>query len=195
LGVQFSINGLSIELIQGDITELETDAIVNAASGSLILGAGVGGAIRRKGGSVIQEECNKIGSCAVGQAVITSGGNLKARYVIHAVGPRMGDGSESAKLAGTVKAALSLAEGSKLSSVALPAISVGTFGLPLDTCARVMAKEVLDFSFEQRHHLHRVVVCLVGNAAYQKFAEAFLEELSGLDDAAMDHTLLLDPRR
>ena len=78
-----------IKLVQGDITELETDAIVNAANAQLILGGGVAGAIRKKGGPTIQEECNKIGGTFVGGAVITTGGNLKAKHVIHAVGPRM----------------------------------------------------------------------------------------------------------
>ena len=87
-----------IELCQGDITEMETQAIVNAANASLILGGGVAGAIRRKGGPSIQEECNKIGGTFVGGAVITGGGNLKAKYVIHAVGPRMGEGNEDEKL-------------------------------------------------------------------------------------------------
>jgi len=87
-----------IELKQGDITECNTDAIVNAANSQLILGGGVAGAIRRKGGPTIQEECNKIGGTPVGTAVITTGGNLKARFVIHAVGPRMGEGNEDEKL-------------------------------------------------------------------------------------------------
>ncbi|MEM4637114.1 MAG: macro domain-containing protein, partial [Nitrososphaerota archaeon] len=87
-----------IELIKGDITDLEVDVIVNAANSSLKMGGGVAGAILRKGGRVIQEECDKIGYCPVGGAVITSAGNLKARYVIHAVGPRMGEGDEDRKL-------------------------------------------------------------------------------------------------
>lgn len=190
--VQFSVNTMTVELMQGDITELEVDAIVNAASSSLILGTGVSGAIRRKGGLSIQEECNKIGHCAVGDAVITSAGDLKARYIIHAVGPRMGDGDENAKLASSIRATLKLADTHKLNTIALPAISTGTFGVPLDVCAKIMAQEILDFSFEMRQYLHRVNVCLIGNAAYQKFSEVFLEELSGLDDSSKDYTLLLD---
>ena len=92
------INNTLITLIEGDITEIAADAIVNAANAALQLGAGVAGAIRRKGGSGIQDECDRIGGTYVGGAVITSGGNLKAKYVIHAVGPRMGEGDEDMKL-------------------------------------------------------------------------------------------------
>lgn len=190
--MQFSVKGMSVELIQGDITDLDTEAIVNAASSSLILGAGISGAIRRKGGASIQEECNRIGHCDVGNAIITAGGSLKARHVIHAVGPRMGDGDETDKLASAVRAALQLAETHKLASMALPLLSTGVAGLPLDVCTKIMAKEILDFSFEQRHYLQQVVVCLVSKAAYQKFSDVFLEELSNVDDDSKDHTLLLD---
>ena len=92
------IQGKKLILVQGDLTELQVDAIVNAANAQLILGGGVAGAIRTKGGPGIQEECNRIGGSAVGQAVITGGGSLKARYVIHAVGPRYGEGNENEKL-------------------------------------------------------------------------------------------------
>jgi O-acetyl-ADP-ribose deacetylase (regulator of RNase III) len=95
---EISIRNSKIRLVQGDITGLKVDAIVNAANEQLILGGGVAGAIRKKGGSSIQEECDKIGSTFVGGAVITTGGNLKAKHVIHAVGPRMGEGDEDNKL-------------------------------------------------------------------------------------------------
>ncbi|MFH1539595.1 MAG: macro domain-containing protein, partial [bacterium] len=92
------IGARTIELVQGDITEMETDAIINAANAALVLGGGVAGAIRRKGGPRIQEECDRIGGTFVGGAVITTGGNLKARHVIHAAGPRHGEGDEDNKL-------------------------------------------------------------------------------------------------
>ena len=91
-----------LQLLDGDITEMQTDAIVNAANDRLVLGGGVAGAIRTKGGPQIQEECNKIGGTFVGGAVITTAGNLKAKHVIHAVGPRMGEGSEDEKLTNEV---------------------------------------------------------------------------------------------
>src|SRR2546428_1915389 len=96
--MQVKINDSEIILVQGDITELDTDAIVNAANKDLILGAGVAGAIRRKGGPQIQIECDLIGGTFVGGAVITTGGKLRARHVIHAVGPRMGEGGADEKL-------------------------------------------------------------------------------------------------
>ncbi len=92
--MEILVNKTEIKLILGDISESATTAIVNAANSHLILGAGVAGAISRKGGPDVQEECNAIGHCPVGEAVVTSGGNLRAKYVIHAVGPRMGEGDE-----------------------------------------------------------------------------------------------------
>lgn len=132
------INRSYLELVKGDITDLEVDAIVNAADSSLKLGGGVAGAIRRKGGSIIQDECDRIGYCPVGEARITSGGNLKAKYVIHAVGPVYGEGEEDERLMNATLNSLKLAEQYKLSSLALPAISTGIFGFPKDRCADIM---------------------------------------------------------
>ncbi|MGB7582037.1 MAG: macro domain-containing protein, partial [Sedimentisphaerales bacterium] len=114
-----------LELIDGDITEMDTDAIVNAADAQLILGGGVAGAIRRKGGPTIQQECNKIGGTFVGGAVITTGGKLRAKYVIHAVGPRMREGDEDNKLKNATLNSLKLADKHNLRSIAFPAISAG----------------------------------------------------------------------
>ena len=125
--MQHEINDTIIELIRGDITECETDAIVNAANDRLILGGGVAGAIRKKGGPAIQEECNKIGGTFVGGAVITTGGNLKAKYVIHAVGPQMGEGDEDNKLKNATVNSLKVADENGLKSIAFPAISTGIF--------------------------------------------------------------------
>jgi len=114
--MKLRVNNSEIELVQGDITESDTDAIVNAANSQLVLGAGVAGAIRTKGGPAIQEECNAIGHCPVGGAVITSGGNLKARHVIHAVGPRQGEGNEEEKLKNATLSSLKVAEKNNLKS-------------------------------------------------------------------------------
>ncbi len=140
-----TINKSIIEFVEGDITEMDTDAIVNAANATLQLGAGVAGAIRRKGGPKIQEECDKIGGTFVGGAVITTGGNLKARYVIHAVGPRMGEGNEDEKLKNATLNSLKVAEENKLKSVAFPAISTGIFGFPLDRCAQIMLSTTIEY--------------------------------------------------
>src|SRR5512141_2225886 len=114
--MQTTLNGISIELVKSDITDLKVDAIVNAANSYLVLGSGVAGAIRLKGGPTIQQECYKIGHCDIGQAVITGAGTLPARFVIHAVGPRMGEGNEQASLASATRAALHLAEQQELTS-------------------------------------------------------------------------------
>lgn len=148
-----------IKLVQGDITESETDAIVNAANSQLILGGGVAGAIRKKGGPTIQEECNKIGGTFVGGAVITTGGNLKAKHVIHAVGPRMGEGKEDEKLKNATLNSLKLMDDNKLKTIAFPAISTGIFGYPIDTCSKIMistAKEYLSGNTQ----IEEVIFCL-----------------------------------
>src|SRR5258706_7975447 len=133
----------SIELTKGDITALAVDAIVNAANEHLQLGSGVAGAIRRKGGPAIQRECDRVGHCPVGGAVVTGGGDLPARWVIHAVGPawRGGGAGEEALLASAVRAALERAEEVGAKSVALPAIATGVFGFPLERAARIATGE------------------------------------------------------
>ena len=143
--MDFKIKDRILRLIEGDITEQETDAIVNAANAGLQLGGGVAGAIRRKGGPRIQEECDRIGGTFVGGAVITTGGNLKARYVIHAVGPRMGEGDEDQKLENATRNSLKLADKHHLSSISFPAISTGIFGYPIDRCARIMLKTAKEY--------------------------------------------------
>jgi O-acetyl-ADP-ribose deacetylase (regulator of RNase III) len=136
--MKLQVNNSEIELVQGDITESDTDAIVNAANSQLILGAGVAGAIRAKGGPSIQEECNAIGHCPVGGAVITGGGNLNARHVIHAVGPRHAEGDEEKKLKNATLNSLKVANQNHLKSITFPAISTGIYGFPIDACARIM---------------------------------------------------------
>lgn len=143
--MEIHVGNAVIELVQGDITECDTDAIVNAANSQLILGAGVAGAIRKKGGPSIQRECNVIGYCPVGGAVITSGGELKAKHVIHAVGPRWGEGDEQTKLQNATLNSLKRAEENNLSSIAFPAISTGIFGFPIDQCGVIMLKTAWDF--------------------------------------------------
>ena len=175
--MQTQVNTLTIELVQSDITDLATDAIVNAANSALSLGAGVAGAIARKGGPSIQLECNKIGYCEVGDAVITDAGNLAAKYVIHAVGPHIGESNARGKLANATRASLTLAERHNLESVALPAISTGVFGYPLEGCAQVMIRVVIDHSFEDLLHLKRVVLCLYDNYSYGIFEAELIKQI------------------
>lgn len=154
------VNGKLIRLMQGDLTELEVDAIVNAANAQLILGGGVAGAIRTKGGPSIQEECDRIGGTTVGGAVVTGGGKLKARYVIHAVGPRYGEGDEDNKLRNATLNSLIRATEKGMKSIAFPAISTGIFGFPKDRCARIMLKTVEEFLASRETSLKEVLFCL-----------------------------------
>ena len=160
-----------IEVNQCDITEMDTDAIVNAANAQLILGAGVAGAIRTKGGPKIQEECDAIGGTFVGGAVITTGGNLKARHVIHAVGPRMGEGNEEEKLKNATLNSLKLTDENNLTSITFPAISTGIFGFPKERCAEIMLGAVIDYLEKGDTGLRRVVFCLHGASSYEIFSE------------------------
>ena len=172
------IHTTDLELIQGDITEMETEAIVNAANASLILGAGVAGAIRSKGGSSIQEECDRIGGTYVGGAVVTGGGNLKAGYVIHAVGPRMGEGDEDEKLMNATLNSLMRADEKGMKSISFPAISTGIFGFPIDRAARIMLGTTKEFLQDRETSLERVVFCLFGQESYDVFAAEFKRQFT-----------------
>jgi O-acetyl-ADP-ribose deacetylase (regulator of RNase III) len=172
------INRSILELVQGDITEMETDAIVNAANAQLVLGGGVAGAIKKKGGAAIQEECNRIGGTHVGGAVITTGGNLKAKNVIHAVGPRMGEGDEDRKLKDATLNSLKIADQHQLESISFPAISTGIFGYPLDRCARIMLSTTIEY-LKGETGLRRVVFCLYGEESFSAFTDEFGRQSEG----------------
>ncbi|MCX5718078.1 MAG: macro domain-containing protein [Nitrospirae bacterium] len=142
---EHKINGKKLCLVQGDITGRDMDAIVNAANSHLQHGGGVAGAIVRKGGEIIQDESDRIGFTPVGTAVVTGAGKLPARFVIHTVGPRMGEGDEDNKLKNAVFSTLSLASEKGLKSVSMPAISSGIFGFPKDRCAKILVNESADY--------------------------------------------------
>lgn len=163
-----TIDKTQLDLVEGDITALDVDVIVNAANKDLRLGSGVAGAIRQRGGPSIQEECNRIGGTPVGTAVMTGAGHLKAKQVIHAVGPRMGEGDEDKKLSSAVRAALALADRHAMKSIALPAISTGNFGVPVERAARVMLTEVHRF-LQGGTKLERVVLCLYDEETFTAF--------------------------
>ena len=162
-----------IELTKGDITALEVDAIVNAANEHLQLGSGVAGAIRRKGGPAIQKECDRIGHCPVGGAVVTGGGDLPARWVIHAVGPvwQGGGAGEEALLASAVRSALERAGEVGAKSVALPAIATGVFGFPLERAAEIATGEARRFAAAGRG-VERILFCLFEDRALAAFEDA-----------------------
>jgi O-acetyl-ADP-ribose deacetylase (regulator of RNase III) len=168
------INHTTLELIQSDITDLSTDAIVNAANEHLAHGGGVAGVISRRGGPAIQRESDawvrQHGRVPTGSAAITSGGRLKARYVIHAVGPVYDGTPRSAELlASAVRAALRLADDHGLKSIALPAISTGIFGYPMAAAAGVMLRAAIAY-LRGETGLDRVVFCLYNRRALDIFA-------------------------
>ena len=177
--MQVTIGHTILALIEGDITTLDVDAIVNAANERLAHGGGVAGAIVRKGGAVIQRESNawvrEHGPVPTGEAAITSGGSLPARYVIHAVGPVYDGTARSAQLlARAVRAALTMADEQQLASVALPAISTGIFGYPLREAAEVMVQAACVY-IKEGTRLERVMFCLYGREAF----DTFLQVLEG----------------
>jgi O-acetyl-ADP-ribose deacetylase (regulator of RNase III) len=157
-----------IRIVEGDITLLDVEAIVNAANKHLQLGGGVAGAIRARGGPSIQEECDRLAPINVGEAVITGGGKLKAKYVIHAVGPVNGEGDEEAKLARATLSSLRIAADREIRSLAFPAISTGIYGFPLRECSRIMLGASLDF-LNKNGYPREVVFCLFGPEAYEIF--------------------------
>jgi O-acetyl-ADP-ribose deacetylase (regulator of RNase III) len=169
-----AIDGRILRLIQGDITERDVDAVVNAANSHLQHGGGVAGAIVRKGGKVIQEESNEIGYTPVGTAVITGAGKLRARFVIHAVGPRMGEGGEDNKLKNAISNSLKLASKKGLKSISLPAISSGIFGFPKDRCAEILVKEALNYIEENpKSSLQLIEFCIYDDLTKEYFQREF----------------------
>jgi O-acetyl-ADP-ribose deacetylase (regulator of RNase III) len=171
---EHKIDGKILRLVQDDITDRDVDAIVNAANSHLQHGGGVAGAIVRKGGQVIQDESDKIGFTPVGTAVITGAGKLPARFVIHAVGPRMGEGDEDNKLKNAVKSSLMLASEKGLKSISIPAISSGIFGFPKDRCAKILVGESARFLKENKDaSLHTVEFCIRDDTTLSYFKKEF----------------------
>ncbi len=158
---------------QGDLTEMDVDAIVNAANNDLMLGAGVAGAILRKGGSSIQKECDEIGSIPIGYAAVTGAGKLKARYVIHAASMGLGDARTTAKsLRSSTAHSLRLAAERKLKSIAFPAVGTGVSGFPLDECAQIMLTEAIQH-LKGETSLDTIYFVLFDSRARDAFQRAF----------------------
>ncbi|GBC69688.1 O-acetyl-ADP-ribose deacetylase [archaeon HR01] len=165
------VGSTEIALLKGDITLCDVEAVVNAANSMLKMGGGVAGAILRRGGQSIQEECDRIGYCPVGGAVITGAGRLRARYVIHAVGPRMGEGDEDRKLSDAVLNTLKLATQYNVKSLAFPAISTGVFGFPKKRCAEIMIGTTIDYLLRERTSLEKILFVLYDDETYRVFEE------------------------
>ena len=164
-----------IVIKKGDITEETTNAIINAANGQLRHGGGVARAIAQKGGPDIDIESRNIiksgGFIPVGSAVITGAGKLSCQYVIHTVGPRMGEGNESEKLKKAVWSALALAEEYHLTSLSMPAISSGIFGFPKDQCAEILLSTTIEFLTQPEIKLKTVVMCNYDEKTNESFIE------------------------
>lgn len=165
---------VKIQFSKGDITEMAVDAIVNAANNDLMLGAGVAGAIRRKGGARIQEECDRIGPIALGDAAVTTGGNLKALYVVHAASMQLGGQTTAESLRLSVKHTLDRAEEKAFRSIAFPAIGTGIAGFPMEQCARIMISETLEH-LKARTSLEQICFVLYDDAALKIFEETYRE--------------------
>jgi len=171
-----TINPTNLSIIQGDITRQATDAIVNAANSSLMGGGGVDGAIHSAGGTAILEECKQIvarqGRLPTGKAVITTGGNLTVKFVIHTVGPiwQGGKQGESELLASAYRESLRIAAENNLSSVSFPSISTGAYGYPVDEAAKVAINTVVSFSREETTSIKEVVFVLFDSTSFESYS-------------------------
>jgi O-acetyl-ADP-ribose deacetylase (regulator of RNase III) len=178
---EVTINQAKLRIIQGDITEQATDAIVNAANSSLMGGGGVDGAIHRAGGAAILEECKQIvsrqGRLPTGKAVMTTAGNLKASYLIHTVGPiwHGGNKGEAELLAGAYQESLKLAVENHLASVSFPSISTGAYAYPLDKASRVAIRAVNAFLRQSVTSLREVVFVLFDSQTFGAYSSALVE--------------------
>ena len=188
--MEAKINGTKVSMIQGDITKQATDAIVNAANSSLMGGGGVDGAIHRAGGPAILEECKQIvarqGRLPTGKAVATTGGKLKARHVIHTVGPVWHGGrNEVELLRSAYRECLRLASQNELSSISFPSISTGAYGYPINEAAVAAVNTVVSFLKEQVTSLKEVVFVLFDSRSYQSYCsalETYLRHAEGPKD-------------
>ncbi len=165
---ELKVNRSLIGLMKGDLIVLDVDAIVYYARPDLALGSGFGGAIATKGGPKIQEELKKLGPVKTTEVVVTSGGNLKAKYILHAVGPRFQEESLEDKLQGTMLNVLRKAEENKIRSLAFPAMGAGFYGIPLDICAEIMLSTMKDY-LKRETSLKEVIVCLRDSREYEPF--------------------------
>jgi O-acetyl-ADP-ribose deacetylase len=170
---QISLNGVQLRVTKGDITESDADAIVNAANSHLQHGGGVAGAIARKGGPIIQEESNKIGYTPVGTSAVTTAGRLKAKCVIHTVGPRWGEGDEKDKLRRAVRSALKIATEKGFTGISMPAISGGIFGFPKEECAGIIVEETVRFVKGESTALREIDFCLMDEEMVRLFVKSF----------------------
>jgi len=184
--MKLTLDGTTLELHQGDITRLAMDAIVNAANSGLRGGGGVDGAIHRAGGPAIMAECRRIGGCPTGQAVVTTGGNLPARYVIHAVGPiwQGGEHGEPALLRSSYANSLLRAEELGVANIAFPSISTGVYGYPIALACPIAVGAALNH-VQRGTALQRIVFCLFSAEDYAVY-EKYLRDVHTTSGATLD---------
>ena len=187
------IKETAITIVQGDITTLKVGAIVNAANNKLLMGGGVAGAIKRKGGKSIEEEAIKLGPIAIGDCVWTSAGSLAAKYVIHAATMGMDFSTDESKIRSSCAASLREAEKLGIDSIAFPALGCGTGGFPLLAAAKIMAQEVLKHLRQVKSGLKEIIFCLYDKEAFTVFNEAltgylhhFVQELENRPFVTVD---------
>jgi len=161
-----------IYISKGDITDMAVDAIVNAANNDLVLGAGVAGAIRRKGGPRIEEECERQGPIKLGEAAVTTGGNLKALFVIHAASMQLGGHTTADSLRQATRNSLLRAEEKAIKSIAFPAIGTGIAGFPVEECAKIMIGEALEH-LKTRSSLEKIHFVLYDDEALKIFEDTY----------------------
>ena len=169
---ELNYQGVTLQIVRGDITMEEVDAIVNAANSHLQHGGGIAGAIVRRGGREIQDESNRIGFVPTGQAVVTGAGRLPAKYVIHAVGPIWGEGNEEQKLRNAVTHALEQASKLGIRSISIPAISSGIFGYPKKEACKVIWDAVRTFIDNNTTGLDTIRLCAIDSQTVGAFMNA-----------------------
>jgi O-acetyl-ADP-ribose deacetylase len=174
--MKVKVNRVTIEIVQDDLLALPVGAVVNSTDTNLFINP----SLSERAGPSIEQICAGIGWCPVGSAVITDGGNLPAQKIIHAVGPRWGEGSERGKLSNVTLECLRLAEQNRLKSIALPAIATGTLGYPIENCAKTMLAQIIDFTFENPRYLKIIIVCLDNTAAYVIFKQELMQQVEDL---------------
>ena len=166
-----------IEIIKGDITEIEAEAIVNAANTDLALGSGVAGAIRKKGGASIQQECDEIGPIPLGEAAVTGAGSLRSRFIIHAAGMRPGGSVDKRSLENSTRNSLLRAGENGVKTIAFPAIGIGVGGFPAKECAEIMIEIISEYISNKRSSLEKVYFVLFDDRAYGIFREALNKKI------------------
>lgn len=178
------INKVHIHLIQGDLLTLPVQSVVVVTDTNLTVDESLAAAA----GPIVQQQTALISWCAVGQAVMTDSGNLKnIRKIIHAVAPRWGEGSERGKLGNVVWECLHLAEDNELESIALPAISVGSLGYPVENCAKIMLTRVIDFTFEKLKHVSSIIFCVKDASELAVFQSEFERQIHALKQTGEGH--------